>query len=87
MSRMRRLVNAYARYIAVPWQKVIPAQGISPRDCALIEPMSVGFHAVDRGAVTDIDTLADLALAEHQPIGGSPGADHVDGCLPRTPVM
>jgi len=40
-------------YAVVPWQKVIPAEGISPRDCALIEPMSVGFHAVSRGAVQD----------------------------------
>lgn len=40
-------------YSVVPWQKVIPAEGISPRDCALIEPMSVGFHAVNRGAVQD----------------------------------
>lgn len=47
---MRELIN-------IPWQKVIPATGISPRDCALIEPMSVGFHAVDRGQVTDIDVV------------------------------
>lgn len=49
--------GAMSDYIAVPWTKVIPAQGISVRDCALIEPMSVGFHAVNRGAVTDIDTV------------------------------
>ena len=49
--------GAMCGYIAVPWSKVIPAPGISPRDCALIEPMSVGFHAVDRGAVSDIDTV------------------------------
>ena len=49
--------GAMTEYIVVPWNKVIPAPGISPRDCALIEPMSVGFHAVDRGAVTDIDTV------------------------------
>lgn len=49
--------GAMCDYIAVPWQKVIAAPGISARDCALIEPMSVGFHAVDRGAVTDIDTV------------------------------
>lgn len=49
--------GAMLEYIAVPWVKVIPAEGISVRDCALIEPMSVGFHAVDRGAVTDIDTV------------------------------
>lgn len=49
--------GAMSEYIAVPWTKIIPAPGISPRDCALIEPLSVGFHAVDRGAVTDIDTV------------------------------
>ncbi len=49
--------GAMREYIAIPWEKVIPAPGISSRDCALIEPMSVGFHAVDRGAVTDIDTV------------------------------
>ena len=40
-------------YAVVPWQKVISAEGISPRDCALIEPMSVGFHAISRGTVQD----------------------------------
>lgn len=49
--------GAMCDYIVVPWEKVIPAPGIDVRDCALIEPMSVGFHAVDRGAVTDIDTV------------------------------
>lgn len=44
-------------YIALPWTKVIPAAGLSPRDCALIEPMSVGFHAVSRAQVTDSDTV------------------------------
>lgn len=49
--------GAMCDYIAVPWSKVIPAPGISTRDCALIEPMSVGFHAVNRAEVTDIDTV------------------------------
>ena len=49
--------GAMSDYIAVPWTKIIPAEGISVRDCALIEPMSVGFHAVNRGQVTDIDTV------------------------------
>ena len=40
-------------YAVLPWSKVIPAEGISSRDCALIEPMSVGFHAVSRGQVID----------------------------------
>lgn len=49
--------GAMCEYIAVPWEKVVKAPGLSVRDCALVEPMSVGFHAVDRGAVTDIDTV------------------------------
>lgn len=49
--------GAMCEYVAVPWNKIISAEGISPRDCALIEPMSVGFHAVSRGQVTDIDTV------------------------------
>ena len=40
-------------YAALPWTKVIPAGDIPVRTCALIEPMSVGFHAVARAGVTD----------------------------------
>ena len=49
--------GAMSDYIVVPWQKVIPADGVTPRDAALIEPMSVGFHAVDRAQVTDLDVV------------------------------
>ncbi len=40
-------------YAAMPWTKIIPAGDIPIRNCALIEPMSVGFHAVSRGEITD----------------------------------
>lgn len=49
--------GAMREYLTLPWQKVIPADGLSPRTCALIEPMSVGFHAVSRAQVTDIDVV------------------------------
>lgn len=49
--------GAMTDYITVPWQKVIAADGLSTRECALIEPMSVGFHAVSRGCITDNDTV------------------------------
>ena len=39
-------------FLTIPWQKVIPAAGLS-----VIEPLSVGFHAVDRGQVTDLDIV------------------------------
>lgn len=47
--------GAMREFISLPWQKVIPTKGISTRDAALIEPMSVGFHAVGRGEVSDTD--------------------------------
>ena len=49
--------GAMREFLCVPWQKVIPADGLRQQDIALIEPMSVGFHAVDRGQVTDADTV------------------------------
>lgn len=49
--------GAMCEYIALPWQKVIPVSGIPARDIALVEPMSVGFHAVARGQVTDTDIV------------------------------
>ena len=49
--------GAMREFIALPWEKVIPAGLLSPRTCALIEPMSVGFHAVNRAQVTDIDVV------------------------------
>lgn len=49
--------GAMKEFITLPWQKVITAGNLSPKTCALIEPMSVGFHAVNRAQVTDIDTV------------------------------
>lgn len=49
--------GAMCEYIAVPWNKVIADREISPKDFALVEPMSVGFHAVSRAGVTDLDTV------------------------------
>lgn len=49
--------GAMREFITLPWQKIIPAANLSTKECALVEPMSVGFHAVDRSRVTDIDTV------------------------------
>jgi threonine dehydrogenase-like Zn-dependent dehydrogenase len=49
--------GAMRTHIALPWQKVIVAEGLDARTCALVEPMSVGFHAVSRAAVTDTDVV------------------------------
>jgi 2-desacetyl-2-hydroxyethyl bacteriochlorophyllide A dehydrogenase len=49
--------GAMREFIVVPWQKVIADNDIPSRNFALVEPMSVGFHAVSRGAVTDLDIV------------------------------
>lgn len=43
--------------ICLPWEKVISAIHLTPKECALVEPMSVGFHAVSRAQVTDADVV------------------------------
>lgn len=47
--------GAMCEYTTVPWQKVVTVPGLTPLNFALVEPMSVGFHAVARAEVTDLD--------------------------------
>lgn len=49
--------GAMCEYIAVPWQKVIIDNDLTSRDFAMVEPMSVGFHAVSRAQITDLDIV------------------------------
>ena len=50
--------GAMREYFALPWQKVIVAEGLTARDCALVEPLSVGFHAVNRAQVSEKEIVA-----------------------------
>ena len=49
--------GAMCEYVAIPWQKIIPIGDITVEHAALIEPMSVGFHAVSRAQVVDTDVV------------------------------
>lgn len=49
--------GAMTTQIVVPQEKVIPVGGLSLRDAALIEPCSVGFHAVSRAQVAPGETV------------------------------
>lgn len=55
-----RRPGAMTRYITVPWQRVHPSSELTTRELALVEPLTVGFHGVDRGRVTSSDTVAVL---------------------------
>ncbi|WP_315928683.1 zinc-binding alcohol dehydrogenase family protein [Mesorhizobium sp. SP-1A] len=49
-----------AEEIVLPAEKVILNDTLAPRHLALVEPLSVGFHAVERGRVAKGDTVAVL---------------------------
>jgi 2-desacetyl-2-hydroxyethyl bacteriochlorophyllide A dehydrogenase len=49
-----------AEWLVVPWQKLIAAESLSLRELALVEPLTIGFHAVARGRVESRDTVAVL---------------------------
>jgi 2-desacetyl-2-hydroxyethyl bacteriochlorophyllide A dehydrogenase len=44
----------------LPYGKLILTDTLAPRHLALVEPLSVGFHAVDRGRITATDTVVVL---------------------------
>jgi threonine dehydrogenase-like Zn-dependent dehydrogenase len=49
--------GAMQEFITIPWQKLITDDKLSAKELAMVEPLTVGFHAVDRGRVTDIDIV------------------------------
>ena len=49
--------GAMCEYLTVPWEKIIADDEINVRTLALVEPMSVGFHAVSRAEIADTDTV------------------------------
>jgi threonine dehydrogenase-like Zn-dependent dehydrogenase len=44
--------------LVVPWDKLYTSEKLSLREMALVEPLTVGYHAVMRGRVTRNDTVA-----------------------------
>ena len=49
--------GALAEFIVMPPEKLYPAR-LTPKELCLVEPLTVGFHAVARGRVTADDTVA-----------------------------
>ncbi|HEX7556753.1 MAG TPA: zinc-binding alcohol dehydrogenase family protein [Leptolinea sp.] len=49
--------GALAELIAIPYQKVYSSSLLSLQELALVEPMSVGYHAANRGRVNEIDVV------------------------------
>lgn len=49
--------GAMQEYLAVPWQKVLKAPALGARELAMVEPLTVGFHAIERGRVGASDVV------------------------------
>ncbi len=52
--------GALTEQIVAPWQKLYLSDALSIEELALVEPLTVGFHAVDRGRVAATDVVAVL---------------------------
>ncbi len=50
--------GALTEFVSVPWEKILYSPKLNAQEYALVEPLSVGFHAVERGRVTAADTVA-----------------------------
>ncbi len=49
--------GALTERLAVPYYKVFTSRVLSPQELALVEPLSVGYHATNRGRVSEADTV------------------------------
>jgi len=49
--------GALTEFVVMPPEKLYPAK-LTPKELCLVEPLTVGFHAVSRGRVTADDTVA-----------------------------
>jgi len=49
--------GAMQEFLSVPWQKVLKAPKLKELELAMVEPLTVGFHAISRGRVTDSDVV------------------------------
>lgn len=50
--------GAMTEYIVAPWRKLYPSGKLALTELALVEPLTVGFHASDRGRVSKDDVAA-----------------------------
>jgi len=53
-----RRPGAMTHYISIDWQDLFLSEKLSLKELALVEPLTVGFHAAARGGVTNKDRVA-----------------------------
>lgn len=49
--------GALQEFFTISWQNLIPSENLSHAELALVEPLSIGMHAVERGEIAPEDTV------------------------------
>lgn len=49
--------GSFCEYVAMPLERIIPGMGLSAKELALIEPFSVGYHALSRAKIEPTDRV------------------------------
>ena len=68
--------GAMQEFITLPWQKVLSAPALNELELTMVEPLTVGFHAIRRGRVEESDMVMVLGC-------GMIGAGAIAGALGR----
>jgi hypothetical protein len=72
--------GAMTEYIVAPWRKLYSSESLSLHELALVEPLTVGFHAVNRGDVSKNDTVVVFDRVREM-IGFGPKAKPTSGVV------
>jgi 2-desacetyl-2-hydroxyethyl bacteriochlorophyllide A dehydrogenase len=68
--------GAMQEYLSLPWEKVVNAPGLDELELVMVEPLTVGFHAIERGQVSGKDVVLVLGC-------GMIGAGAIAGALKK----
>ena len=49
--------GSFCEYVAMPVERIIPGEGLSAKELALIEPFSIGYHAMSRAKIEPTDKV------------------------------
>ena len=49
--------GSFCEYVAMPIERIIPGQGLSAQELALIEPFAIGYHALSRANIEPTDKI------------------------------
>ena len=72
--------GALTQMVAVHYSKVYSSKILSPKELALVEPLSVGYHAANRGQVTEVDDVLIIGC-------GAIGMGAISACVRKGAIV